>query len=405
MPALHRIGGSSADRILNCHGSSALCAVMPEQEETGFATDGTAAHRVCELALTEGIVPADLVGRTVDAKGTRVEVTEEMAAASSAYVDYVAKHFTELNGQVDLVIKATLRVEQHVELAGFHDRCAGTCDASLFNSDTGTLHVFDFKYGSGVPVEAENNSQLKFYALGALLALGTGAERIVIHVVQPRCEHPDGPIRHWETDVEDLIGFGLELAAAIEKGEQPGAKRTPGDWCQFCTGAARCDALLALAEDAKRCEEHDALMAAMGDALDPAEVGRRLSLVGPLKIWSTAFRRYAWQEAQRGRIPTDWKLVAIRGRRSFIEPELALSQASRVFGIDEDKFFKRRPITPAQFEKIVGKKKAEGFLEPYITKSKGLSLVPLADKREAVAPETLSEFDDLFSEEATNGEE
>ena len=32
----------------------------------------------------------------------------------------------------------------------------------------GTLHIVDFKYGRGVLVEAEDNPQMKLYALGAL---------------------------------------------------------------------------------------------------------------------------------------------------------------------------------------------------------------------------------------------
>jgi hypothetical protein len=401
MAQLPRIGGSSAERIMNCLGSSQLCARLPEPEGSVFALEGTAAHTVCELALLEGIDPDDLVGRSVDAKGVRVEVTDDMAKACRLFVNHVSSFFMDASGQVDLVRRATLRIEQFVTLKGFHDRCAGTCDAWVYDADTRTLHVFDFKYGVGVPVEAEDNPQLKFYGLGALIAINSPVERVVIHVIQPRCEHPSGEyVRSWETDPEELIAFGLELAEKVEESEKAGAPRCPGDWCQFCAGAGwACKELRDVAYRAVECERDAAVLEARGDTPTAAQMGEWLSLHGPLKIWMTASRRYIWNEAQRGHIADGHKLVQTRGKRKFLEPELALRQAAREFKVDEDSLFKRKPITPRALEKIVGVKRAAEFLDAHTTKSKGLSLVPLSDKREAVTPDANSEFDDLFGED------
>jgi hypothetical protein len=405
---LPRFGGSSAERIMNCFGSPALCASVPEPNASDHALEGSAAHKLCELGLRDGIDPRDMVGRSVDVKGTKVEVTEDMAVNAEVFIKYVSKYFTRLDGQTDLVIRATLRVEQYVTLTGFHDRAQGTCDAYLYDPDTRTLHVFDFKYGMGVLVTAEKNFQLMFYGLGALLQISEGVDKVVIHVVQPRFDHDDDlPPAPWETTPEELITFGLELVHAIAESQKPNAPLKAGHWCQFCPVAAacKCPALDAVAEEAVAYMATDIQLGEVGDTLDPDETGRRLALLEPLAIWITNTRRFSWNEAQRGRIPTGYKLVPIRGKRKFLDPDLAMRQAAREFKVSEDALFKKKAITPRALEKLVGKKQAAEFLDAHAVKSKGLSLVTLADKREAVLPEMLSEFNDLFATEDTPTDE
>lgn len=405
MTTATRVGGSSADRILNCYGSPRLCAAAPEEEESAFAGDGTLAHKLAELCLRNGFNAEELVGRIIEANGQKREVGPELAEPVQLYVDHVRKHFCDKHGQSDIVVAATLKIEAEVSLAFFDPQLAGTCDAWLYNASQKTIHLFDYKNGAGVPVEIENNSQFKFYALGALLECTGGVEKIVCHVVQPNFDHPDGPVRSWETTPDELLAFGFELQAALEESRKPDAPLTPGEkWCQFCAARVTCPALKAIADDAEQCELHDAVLAATGGALDSDELGRRLSLLDKLAVWINATRRYAWAEAQRGRVPTGYKLVRIRGKMRFKDPDAAVLAAVEAFKVDEAKFYKRKACTPKQLAKIVGAAKAEAFLAEHTTVNKSLALAPLSDKREAVEPDAMNDFADLFEEEA-NAEE
>jgi hypothetical protein len=403
-----RIGGSSAERILNCYGSPRLCAAAPPEEETAFAGEGTVAHKLGEVCLVNGFNAEDLVGRFIDVDGQQCEVTPEHAEVQ-AYVDHVRKHFCDKHGQTDLVRASTLRIEQLVSLEFFDPQLAGTCDCWVYDPDTLTLHVFDYKHGMGVPVEIENNPQLKFYGLGAMLALDYGITHVVLHVVQPRCEHPDGPVRSWPTTPEALLAFGFELQAALEESRKPDAPLKAGEkWCQFCAARFTCPALKAIADEAADCEQYDALLAATGGALDSDELGKRMGLLDTLSVWINATRRYGWSEAQRGRIPTGHKLVRIRGRMRFKDTPAALKHAAERFKLPPDKLFKgddfkRSPLTPRQLQKLIKPDRAaefEEFLAEYTTTNKSLALVPLSDKREAVEPDVLTDFADLFEEES-----
>jgi hypothetical protein len=138
-------------------------------------------------------------------------VTEEMADHVQLYVDYVRNLMNETKG--------VLAIEHRVHLKTLHPDLYGTCDAIVYE-DFGTLHVIDFKYGAGIPVEVEGNEQVMYYALGAL-ELGD-FEKVVLHIVQPRAEHEAGPIRSWSTTPAVLVklrayGSGRAKAAPLAR--------------------------------------------------------------------------------------------------------------------------------------------------------------------------------------------
>ena len=57
-------------------------------------------------------------------------------------------------------------VEQKVDFSRFVKDGFGTSDCIIIDNDT--IFVIDFKYGTGVKVDALNNTQMMIYALGAL---------------------------------------------------------------------------------------------------------------------------------------------------------------------------------------------------------------------------------------------
>lgn len=391
-----RIGGSSAERIIYCPGSVMLSEAAPPEIESADAKDGTLAHKLAELCLLNGLDPEEMVGRFVEGQ----EIEPDLAEAVDVYVKLVRGWFTEPNGQIDIEAFAALSVERFVKLDAIDPACGGTTDAVQYLPNRRLLRVADYKNGVGVPVEIPANKQLRYYALGAWLELdGQPVETIELTVVQPNCPHRDGPVRSITITPDDLIDFGMELKAAIDLSRKPGAPLQAGRWCQFCKAKGYCPKLYSHVKEAMAFEVADAQTAEMGGMLEPDEIGRRLALVEPLRHWLNGIQRYAFQEAQRGRLATGYKLVRVRSRRKWsadADPEGIASHAKMLFGIDDDVLWKRKLVTPRQLEKIVGARNAEDFLRPYVAeKSSAVSLVPSTDRREAVEPNAMIEFADI----------
>src|SRR3546814_4893751 len=100
-----------------------------------------------------------------------------------------------------------------------------TGDAVLYRPSTGELRVYDLKYGRGVPVEVERNSQELYYGLGATMAEpGRLVNTVELVIVQPRAPHRDGPVRRWETTGMELLDWAVELVDAAKRTARPDAR-------------------------------------------------------------------------------------------------------------------------------------------------------------------------------------
>src|SRR3546814_17567355 len=88
-------------------------------------------------------------------------VDEEMVEAVQVFLDTIRRDYKP--GDV-------LVVEQRFDLSSWYPGLFGKCDAVLYRPSTGELRVYDLKYGRGVPVEVERNSQELYYGIGATMA-------------------------------------------------------------------------------------------------------------------------------------------------------------------------------------------------------------------------------------------
>lgn len=166
---------SSSDRWLNCTVAPKLEAAFIE-ESSPFAAEGTKAHELGEKVLISGKNACDIKG----------DYSTEMRDYVQNYVDYVR------------AIPGQLLVEQRLDISAWVPECFGTSDAVVLAD--GVCHIVDLKYGKGVRVDAENNSQLMLYALGAYDAYDCiygPINKVVIHIVQPRLDHYSS----WEIEV------------------------------------------------------------------------------------------------------------------------------------------------------------------------------------------------------------
>lgn len=268
MTAHARFSPSASHRWMHCPGSLALETIFPvERTSSKYAAEGTAAHQLLEMVLTDGLEATDYQGLEITADGYKFTVTKEMAD----YVQTVADH---VRRYVDA--GWTMLAEQRVEFSqtiGVPESF-GTADIILVSPDGKHVRVEDLKYGMGVKVMAyeitgyrqdvdpdgneigepilHGNPQLMAYACGVFetfdLLYGP-FETVTLTVHQPRLEWID----EYECTAEDVVAFGKEMAAAVkrvqaqtenaQKGREHVTDLHPAeDACRWCPVKLQCTA-------------------------------------------------------------------------------------------------------------------------------------------------------------------
>ena len=154
------LGASSSYRWMACPGSVALSKDVP-RKDTFFSKEGTAAHKLGEIAFAAKLHPSNWLGEIIE----EVEVSTYMVEAVVVYVDYL-KSLDVLDNE--------LRLEHKFDLSKLNPPAPmfGTSDCTCYVPLEFKLIVADYKHGAGVAVDVDDNSQLMYYALGAMLELG-----------------------------------------------------------------------------------------------------------------------------------------------------------------------------------------------------------------------------------------
>lgn len=150
-----RFSPSASKRHLTCTPSLLLEEQFPDSISE-FAEEGTAGH-----ALAEHLIKKYMKIRSN--RPTSDYYTDELVESVEDYVSYVVEQLENVKNAYPMYIAA---VEQKVDISSYVADCFGTADMVIASPDK--LHIIDLKLGKGVPVYAENNTQLMIYALGVL---------------------------------------------------------------------------------------------------------------------------------------------------------------------------------------------------------------------------------------------
>ncbi|WP_297571689.1 DUF2800 domain-containing protein [uncultured Actinomyces sp.] len=375
-PETHALlSASSAHRWLNCTPSALLEAGKPDRDSTA-SLEGTAAHALAEWKL------AEMLGRGPGARPQSTYDTVEMDEHTSAYVTHVNQLLDDHEGP------SRVFIEQRLDYSKYAPDGYGTGDCVIISD--GLLDIVDFKYGQGVLVEAEQNPQLKLYALGALEAFQDiyRVDQVRATIFQPR---RDNTVR-VEYSRSELVEWGEQTvkpaAALAAKGK---GEFKAGPWCQFCKLAPTCRA---------RAEENLKLARLEfkpGPELSDEEVAQVLRQLPDLTKWAAEVEKYATQAAvSQGKQWEGMKLVAGRSVRKYAD-ENQVIQAARDAGYKDTDIFEQKLITLTRMEKLVGKKQFTQIFDGLVVKPEGKpTLVPMSDRRKALdlaAPE--QEFENL----------
>jgi hypothetical protein len=410
-----RLAPSAAYRWMECPGSVTAAEAMADKPST-YAAEGTAAHELAALCLTGDKPPETFLAACIDTRAENgqvvtahfpdneryFEVTEEMVEAVQLYVDTV-KSLLPRSGEYEL------EVEQRLDMTHIHGEIFGTGDAVIYQPKSATLHVLDFKYGKGVPVEVGENPQLLLYGAGAARRYhNRRIEKVRLHIVQPRAQHHLGPVRSWETDPLTLMDFEDEIRVAASRAMADDAPRFAGDWCRFCKAlpvcpAARERSLRIARQDFD--ESSEVVVSEDGEdrtdkaAPSPSTLsGERLAAVLKeaefIGNWVKAVQEYAHSEAVAGRVPPGFKLVPKRAMRKWKGEPAEVHAALMLEGLSDDEIYTEREVrSPAQIEKVMGKKVFAAIESDMVVKvSSGTNLVLETDHRPAVKADAAADF-------------
>lgn len=358
-PVHSKIGASSMHRWAACPGSVNLCADIPNRSSS-YAEEGTEAH--------------EWAAKLLKAEALSVDIPDpEMAEHVVSYVDYVFDLAHRRPG-------CKLLVEHGFDLSELHEGMYGTADAVIYDAFSKTLHVIDLKYGAGISVEVEENEQLMYYGVGALLSLNLPCDKVVLHIVQPRC----GGNKVWETSPMRLLDFTSDLIAAAKKTEDPSAPLSPGDHCRFCPAAAICPSIYEKAQALALQEFSNVEVLPPEGSNDFERLGNVLQWLPVLEGWIKGVRDFAYSEAERGRHIPGWKLVAKRASRKWTD-EVKIGQfLESEFPMTLKDFYERSLKSPAQIEQVLHKKQHDKLV-PFISSvSSGNKLVPKSDAGEEI---------------------
>ena len=366
------LSASGSHRWLNCTPSARL---ELEFENTGSeaAREGTAAHALCEHKLKRAL-------HMRSRHPVSDYDSDEMEECTDAYVDFVMEQY-ETAKQVceDPVIL----IEQRLDFSCYVPDGFGTGDCLIISDNR--LHIIDFKYGMGVLVEAEDNPQMKLYALGALAVYDAlyDIREVSMTIFQPRREN----VSTWTIPVEDLKAWAEnELKPRARMAYDGEGEYLPGEWCTFCRAAVRCRAR---AEEKLKLAQTEFRMPPL---LTDAEIEDILAVLPDLTKWANEITAYALDTAlNHGKEWNGFKVVQGRSVRKYRD-EAAVAEAAKEAGYKD--IYRQSLIPLTEMQRLMGKDRFEEILGGLITKAPGRpTLVPKSDRRPAMnVPNAINEF-------------
>jgi hypothetical protein len=343
------VGGSTAKRVINCPGSVALVAQMPPQPSSSYAEEGTLLH--------------DAISDFLNVCGGSFSVSPEL-------IEDKLLPALKLLDEVDPEMQMEFQVETRV---GFGDLLPGVFGSTDLMGRLGDKAIIlDWKFGSGVPVPAEENEQLMFYAAAAMRTpeaqwVFDGATEVELIIIQPPA------IKRWTTTIERIKQFEQTLVKAVKLAEQPDAPLKNGDHCRWCAAKPVCPVMTGAVDRA---------VAIKMDAIDVDKIGAYLHNADLLEDWIKDLRALAEEMMKKGKPVPGWKMVPKRATRSWVKEEDA--KAALLQHLKESEVIETKLVSPAAAEKLLKAQKLKLPDGLTVAISSGNTIAPESDPRPAV---------------------
>lgn len=394
---------SGATRWMTCKASPLMVKLHGVFKSSEYAEEGTRAHSVAEqcalLLLREKMPIPDILAKVED---------PELAECMRPYLEEIEGTYFEapdawmIEGRVNLS-----------PIYGVPDQY-GFADCILAVGDE--LHVFDYKHGVGIPVQAKENKQLMIYAWAVLQRpQAAHITQITLHIVQPRIPG-QSPSHSWTCTREELSKFGVDVLLAVSEGEKyikegsaPDEAFCPtDDNCQYCPAHSACTGRVRqVSTELGLPKSLPSPKDATADQLSAILKFRRLVSDWFSDVENETFTRITLGES----IPLFKIVRGNRGTRRWKDKKQA-EEVIRSMRIPIDYAYKKEIISPTRAEELNKKVKREDgkpvigdrqwkALEDLITQNDGKpTLVGIEDKRPPMvfSQVTAEDFDDLAEE-------
>ncbi len=377
--SVHALLSPSSSHIwLECTPSARFASQFPN-ETTEFAKEGTEAHALAEYKLRIAL------GETAkDPREGMTYLTAEMEECTDDYVSYILETLSRLK---ETCPDPSVFVEQKLDFSRYVPDGFGYGDCIIVSD--GRLIVIDLKYGLGVEVKAQWNSQFLMYALGAIELLSPLYEikDITVTAFQPRRSN----ISSFDISLTELEKWRDEIlipkAKLAFEGDGP---FKAGEHCRFCRARFTC----------RERAEHNLELCAYDfkkpEALRVEEISEILLRIKELESWTKDVEDYALRIALEGTRINGWKVVEGRSVRKYTDEN---EVASVISSLGYDPWEKTLKGITAM-ERMVGKKTFNEAVGTLLYKAPGKpTLAPLSDKREEI---TSASFDFADATNHTN---
>lgn len=378
---------------------------MTPEEPTFYAAEGTVFHEVAALCVEFGLEPEDFFGREFVEDGFTIEVDDAMVRNMRNGLEMIRE------------LPEPWFIEQWVSTAHFlGEGEGGTLDHGAVEWHSRTITIFDWKYGQGIRVYADENEQLMLYACGfwktfvepeaIRRGVTTNPEdwNVRIIIEQPRILQGGGD---WHTTLARCFQFG-EFAGEKANETRTNPTFNPGEsQCFFCKSRKSRDGCDANSEFVFRIVglEFDDIDAGIAEnappVLQPSRLltpDRRAYIVqhqGMVEKFLSEVHKTVLADALSGRPTPGVKAVAGKQpARKYREGAEEAVKAILIRVLGEEEAYQKKLWSPTQAEIKIGPA-AYAELEKHVDKGQAkVSLVPESNKKEKLAT-----YDELFTDE------
>lgn len=383
------LSASSAHRWLVCTPSARLELEDGQEECSVYAAEGTAAHELAEIKLKYRFGKISV---------SEYEAEYEAFKANPKFSEYYNKEFEEyVDEHVEYIVSITdglsdyhIFFEVRVNFANVVPQGFGTADVLIITEDT--VWVIDLKFGTGVPVSAIDNPQLRLYGMGAL-NMFPNTKYVKMTINQPRLASRDTE----ELTKQELVTWAFEYvkprADEAIKGE--GVLHATEDACRFCKLRGKCkeraDTQLAIAQREFEIVDQKANLV---QNLTTEQISNILEIAPMFIDWFKDVQAFALGQLMQGVKIPGYKLVEGRSNR-IITDETKVKEILLEVGLTEDEIMKPREMLGiSKLEALVGKKLFAELCKDYLVKPAGkLTLAPESDRRPEVSTLALAQSD------------
>jgi hypothetical protein len=344
--AAHSIISPSSAKVWSaCTAYPTFSAPYQTDEDSPASKEGTAAHELGEALIRYALaVPGTVISEVresfIGQTASNGEVwNEEMFDGATLYANTILD-------EVRKYPKAIFGLEERFHAPSVHKESFGTIDAFLYDEESGTIKVWDYKFGFG-QVEAYENLQMINYVTGIMdtYQIVDMDVNVTMTIVQPRGYHRDGKVRPWTVKGDELRRHVNLLHNKAQEALSDNTMCLTGSHCRYCETRHDCEAAhkfaMEMYEIAMKPIRLDMSFGDMSIQLDM--VNRAIEQLGFLK---TAYEERISNELRRGGYVAGWTLSPKLGNREWNVSSNQIANLGKMMGVDLVK--PMSILTPAQ---------------------------------------------------------